>query len=332
MDMHPFARFIAILGRGRTRSRSLTVAEAEEAMAMILDGAVLPEQLGAFLMLLRVKEETPEEIAGFVRAVRARLSLPTPAPAADLDWPSYAGKKRQAPWHLLAALLLARSGLRVFMHGAAGHTPGRLYTPEVLAALGWPLARSFDEAARHLAAHNFAWLPLDAFCPRLDALFGYKPILGLRSPVHTLARLVNPLAAPATLQAVFHPGYLQIHLGAGAILGQRRLAAFRGEGGEAERRPNKPCEVWLLTDGERSVERWPALLPEPRQEAGEPLDPARLAAVWRGEADDYGEGAVIGTAALALRLVGRAGDMAAAEQLAAALWRERDRTLAPPQP
>ena len=56
---HPFARFIAILGRGRNLSRALTLEEAEEAMTMILEGHVLPEQLGAFLMLLRVKEESP---------------------------------------------------------------------------------------------------------------------------------------------------------------------------------------------------------------------------------------------------------------------------------
>ena len=45
---HPFARFIQILGRGKTLSRSLTIEEAEEAMAMILAGDVLPEQLAPF--------------------------------------------------------------------------------------------------------------------------------------------------------------------------------------------------------------------------------------------------------------------------------------------
>ena len=79
-EPHPFARFINILGRGKTLTRSLTIDEAERAMAMVLAGETLPEQLGAFLMLLRVKEESPEEIAGFVRAamdqLRDRLSGP----------------------------------------------------------------------------------------------------------------------------------------------------------------------------------------------------------------------------------------------------------------
>ena len=60
-------------------------------------------------MLLRVKEEGPAEIAGFVRAVRKTLPAPEPG-LVDVDWSSYAGKKRQLPWFLLAALCLAQSG------------------------------------------------------------------------------------------------------------------------------------------------------------------------------------------------------------------------------
>ncbi len=108
---HPFAQFVRILGRGKTNSRSLTEDEAERAMAMIMRDQVLPAQLGAFLMLLRMKEETAEEIAGFVRAARATFAVPEAAVAVDLDWSSYAGKRRQLPWFLLAAIVLV--GLRV---------------------------------------------------------------------------------------------------------------------------------------------------------------------------------------------------------------------------
>src|SRR5262245_36454512 len=240
---HPFARFVQILGRGKTRSRSLTAGEAQEAMSMILAGEVLPEQLGAFLMLLRVKEESPGEIAGFVRAARARMVLPAPLPKVSLDWPSYAGKRRQLPWFLLAALLLARNGFSVFMHGIDGHTAGRLYTGEVLARLAIPEAKSFEEAALHLARGNIAYLALSDLSPKLAELFGLRPIFGLRSPVHTLSRMLNPMDAPVTLQGIFHPGYMAIHQKAALLLNQPHMAVFRGEGGEGERRPNKPCEV-----------------------------------------------------------------------------------------
>ena len=323
-EPHPFARFVAVLGRGKSLTRALTLAEAEEAMAMILAGRARPEQIGAFLMLLRIKEETGDEIAGFVRAVRA--TLPEPAIRADLDWPSYAGKRRRLPWFLLAALTLADAGWRVAMHGLEGHTVGRLYAREAIARLGLPIGGGFDEAAVHLQARNFVYLPLEAFCPRLAELFALRAILGLRSPVHTLARLVNPFGAPASIQAVFHPGYMAIHRDAALRLGDARMTVFRGEGGEAERRPNKPCETLAVADGATAEARWPPLIADPRAGPDETLELDRLAALWRGEAeDDYATAAIVGTLAIALATLGVERDPASAERRAEALWRARDR-------
>ena len=89
---HPFASFVRILGKGQKGSRGLTQEEAYTAMGMMLDGKVEDTQLGAFLMLLRFKEETAEELAGFTQAVRERVTAP--AIAVDIDWPAYAGKRR----------------------------------------------------------------------------------------------------------------------------------------------------------------------------------------------------------------------------------------------
>jgi anthranilate phosphoribosyltransferase len=324
---HPFARFTQILGRGKTLTRSLTEEEAEEAMGMILDGNVLPEQLGAFLMLLRVKEESPEEIAGFVRGARKKMALPSPLPNADIDWSSYAGKRRQLPWFILAALLMARNGWRIFMHGTEGHTPGRVYTRETLVQLGLPVAASFEEAAAHLNQHNFAYLPLEFLSPKLEEMIGLRPILGLRSPVHTLSRMLNPFGAPCILQGIFHPGYMDIHQKAALLLKQPHMAVFRGEGGEIERRPNKPCDVKTVHDGVLGEERWPAIFSEARQAPEEDMDIDRLTALWNGEiADQYGVAAVTGTVAIALRTVGRAADIEEAQRLADDMWNDRDRS------
>ncbi len=249
-DPHPFARFINVLGRGKTLTRSLTVEEAEEAMAMILDGGTLPEQLGAFLMLLRVKEESPEEIAGFVRAVRSRLR----PPAGDALASTSTGRPTQARGGNCRGSSLRRwSSLRA---GGASSCTGRRRTrkgasiPETaLQALGLPVAKNLEEAAEAMARDNFAYLPIDALCPPIADMLDLRPILGLRSPVHTFARMLNPFAAPAMLQGVFHPGYMRLHRDAGLILGQPRLSVFRGEGGEIERRPGKPCDVMLAIDG-----------------------------------------------------------------------------------
>lgn len=324
-EPHPFARFVNILGRGKSLTRALTQDEARAAMGMILDGEVLPEQLGAFLMLLRIKEETGAEIAGFVEAARARFHRPDDAPPVDLDWPSYAGKSRQSPWYILAALALADEGVRVLMHGLSGHGAGRVYSTDALASLGVPLARDGQEAAAQLARSNFAWLPLEAINAMLADMMGLRPVLGLRSCVHTLARALDPFGATASLIGIFHPGYMDIHRDAALALDAGRALIFRGDGGEGERRPNKPCEIYLAADGACETARWPAMMKDSTQAAEGAIDLGRLGALWRGESvDDYGEGAVIGTIALALKATGREQDVDQAQNRAQDIWRARD--------
>lgn len=329
---HPFAPFVRILGKGKTSSRSLTLDEARQAMAMILDGEVEDVQLGAFLMLLRVKEESPEELAGFVlasrqwlqaRRDRALADAGLALPAADLDWSSYAGKRKHYPWFLLAVELLRRHGVRVFMHGAGGHTINRLYTESVLPELGLPVCTNWPAAAATLDSHGFAYLALDHLCPPLGDIIGLRNILGLRSPVHTLARLLNPLDAPHVMQAIFHPAYRDSHQQAASLLGYGNSCVIKGEGGEIERNPDGLCLAQQIVDGTLASEEWPALFPL-RHAPEEAFDLGHFLAVWRGEAShEYGEMAVIGTLALALRVLQRAGSQADALALAGDWWRTR---------
>ncbi len=327
MKPHPFAPYVAILGRGKTKQRHLTFEEAHASMGMILDGEVLPEQVGAFLMLLRLKEEAPEEIAGFAQATRDRLDLPAQMPQVDLDWSTYAGKRIQLPWFMLSVMALVGAGTRVVMHGTEGHTPGRLYTREVVEMLGLPIAGTLTEAAEQVDATGFTYIPLEVMNPVLRNMIELRPILGLRSPVHSFTRMINPFNAPTLLQGIFHRGFMDIHAGAARILKQPRAAVFRGEGGEIERRPNKPTQVWMTEgDGEPLVETWPQMLDDAHAPADEVMDPTRLVHVWTGaESDAYGEASVVGTLAVALRTMGRAGSMDEAETMARDMWNARDR-------
>ena len=326
---HPFAPFIRILGKGPRTARHLSRDEAREAGRLIFADAVEPVQLGAFLCLLRLRGETPEELAGLAEAARASLLKPANPPQVALDWPSYAGKRDRLPWFLLAALLLARDGHAVLLHGEDSHTPGRISTAPALRSLGVPPAGSLEEAAERLRAGNIAFLPLAALSPHLHAILGLKPLLGLRNPFHSVARALNPLSASAQIVGVAHPAYRTLHRDAGALLGQPRMAVLKGDGGEAERRPAKPCPVAMLADGVASEETWAPLSSgaTPEGEA-EPREIGALAALWRGSIASPGaEAAVAGTAAIALKLLGRAATMEEAEDVALRLWRQRDRRL-----
>jgi len=293
-------------------------------MQMILAGEVLPIQLGAFLMLMRIKEETCEELAGFVQAARESLALETQVHV-DLDWSSYAGKRRHLPWFLLSTFLLAENGIKVFMHGAGGHTQGRVYTENVLQALGVNPARSLSEAGQQLQASNFSYVSLEHICQPLYDMINLRPVMGLRSPVHTLVRLLNPFQASHSIQGIFHPSYRQVHQKAALLLGERNMAVLKGEGGETERNPDVECLVQSVCNGELIDELWPALFARRHMKA-DALNPEELAAVWRGERDDeFAEVTVIGTAAVALKLLGRADSQEQAQSLAQAYWAGRNR-------
>jgi len=331
MKLHPFSKFVAILGRGKTKQRALTFDEARESMAMILRGEAEPEQIGAFLMLLRLKEEAPSEIAGFTQGTRDVLDLPDAMPEVDLDWPSYAGKRRQLPWFLLSAFLLAQNDVRVMMHGASEHTPGRVYTDDVLRFLGFPIAASLAEAADNIRLRNFGYTSLKVLSPKLDELMNLKPLLGLRSPVNSFSRMINPFDAPTQVVGIFHRGFMDIHTGAAALMGEPVCSVFRGEGGEVERRPNKPTQVGSTINGsEMQTETWPQLLPEGHQPPDEDMDISGLVALWQGQLEsDYAVASVTGTLAIVLKSLGKAETIGAAQALAEQMWAERDRDFLP---
>lgn len=320
---HPFAPFVRILGKGKQGSRSLTQEEAREAMQMILAKQVEPEQLGAFLMLLRVKEESPEELAGFVEAVRQQCDAPADLPV-DLDWSTYAGKKRQLPWFILSALALAGSGVRVFMHGAKGHTPDRFYTEDCLKQFGIGACSDWQGVATELDNTHFAFMSIDTLSPEMARIINLRPVLGLRSPVHTLCRLINPLLAPHAVDGVFHPAYAPMHQKTAQLLGTANGLTIKGDGGEAEIKPDSECELQWTRGDQYSAEQWPRYFP--RRLVKQDLNTADLLSLWRGEIEhEYGTGAVISTLAVVLKLLNRADNSVDCFALAEQIWLGRDR-------
>jgi anthranilate phosphoribosyltransferase len=311
--MSALAPFVQTVARGPGRARPLTQDEAAEAMRLILSGAADPHAVGALLMVLRYRGEVAEEIAGFARGLRAALPA---MPRVDLDWPSYAaGRSRGLPWFLLSARLVAQAGARVLLHG-----PGQAE------GAGIATARGPDDAARLLDRDGIAFLPLAALSPAARDLLALRDVLGLRSCVNTVLRVMNPAGASAAVQGVFHPPYRALQQGAGALLGQPQLAILKGGGGEFERHPGKDAVLVGLMGGQPVETAAPALIDDTRRLTEGPSDPAVLAALWCGTWDDaFARAMVTGTAALALLTLGRARDAAGAQAMAEALWAARPR-------
>lgn len=309
-----FAGYVATLGRGPGRSRALTREEAADAMAMLLAGQADRLQVGALLMLLRYRGEDPCEIAGLVEGAQPVTDIA--GAQADLDWPSYgAGRTRGVPWFLLAALALAASGLRVLMHGSNEFSGGTT-VEQALAQLGVPPASAAADARLRLQRERFAYLPVRVLSPEFAELLGLRRLLGLRSPINTVARLLNPARAPAGVDGVFHPPYIETHLAVAQRLGRERLLVLKGGGGEAERNPRKPVAVHLWSAASGREERiLPAL-----ETAEDPVEPD-LPALWRGQIRSPAtEARIIATIALALIALDRGGDEEAAQ-----IWTARPR-------
>ncbi len=296
-DTHSFAVYVRTLGRGPGRSRSLTRDEAFDALRQILAGEALPEQVGAFLMLLRYRGEDPDEMAGLVDA--ARTELPAwDVGRVDLDWPSYAdGRTRGAAHFLHAAKLIAARGTRVLLHGLPGG-PGREAIAEGLAETNIPITETEAETRAALEAGGIAFVPTTIIAPGLARLLSLRGVLGLRSPMNTVARLLNPFAAAAGVDGVFHPPYIHLHLEASKRLNRPRLAVLKGGGGEAERRPEKPITVHLLR--------------------GQTVEELLFPALCGADADDgtKGSATVQATLALAFLALGEAETVASAEEKA----------------
>lgn len=321
---HPFARYVRILGRGKRSSRSFTEEEAYEAMKMILSNEVEDAQIGAFLLLIRVREETTEELVGFTRATREHIANTLPTINADIDWPSYAGKHKQLNWYILAALALADFGIPVFMHGANEHTPNRLYSDTVLHELGIIPCTTTESAQASLEKNNFAYMELKEFCSPLDRLIAMRSLLGVRSPIHTLVRLANPSNSPHLLTSIFHPSYRASHQEAAQQLGYQSMAVFKGEGGEVERKPDARCLVQTVQNNSLCDQEWePLVSARASNETDFKID--KLRRVWRGtEKSHYGEAAIIATLAVVVLLMNKASSQHESLALAARIWEGRN--------
>jgi anthranilate phosphoribosyltransferase len=105
------------IGRGKEGARSLDRTQAADLMGQVLDGTVTDLEVGAFCLAMRIKGETPEEMAGFLDAAHTRIQT---LPATDVPTvvlPSYNGARKLPVLTPLLALLLAREGLAVLVHG-----------------------------------------------------------------------------------------------------------------------------------------------------------------------------------------------------------------------
>ena len=241
--------YIKEIGRGRDGARSLDRAQAADLMGQILDAQVTDLEIGAFCLAMRIKGETPDEMAGFLDAVHARLHrLEGPADKWTVVLPSYNGARRLPLMTPLLAQLLAREGLAVVVHGSATEST-RVTSEQVFEAMGIKAL----SAPRSVKAGEAVFVPTEVLSPGLKRLLDVRRVVGLRNPAHSLVKLMNPVVGKTLLVSSYtHPEYALSMAATFELTGERALL-LRGTEGEAvaDARRCPPMEAFV--NGQRTA-------------------------------------------------------------------------------
>lgn len=247
------ANYIREIGRGKDGARALTRAQAHEAMSLVLDGRVTDLELGAFVMAMRIKGETVDELQGFVDAARERcLALRAHRPFVLLA--SYNGARRLPNLTPLLALLLAQEDVPVLVHGPA-HDPVRVTTADVFRDLGLPLARDAADVQTAWSRREPAFVRSDVLCAPLARLLDVRWVVGLRSSGHTVAKLLDPPADAPSLRVVSHthPEYAALNADYARVT-RADAMLLRGTEGEPFADPRRQPRLDVRLGGEVSAE------------------------------------------------------------------------------
>lgn len=241
------------IGRGKEGARSLDAARAHALMSAVLDGRVSDLELGAFVMAMRIKGETEDELRGFLRAVHERC-LPLAPQRPTVVLPSYNGSRKLPNLTALLALLLAQDDIQVLVHGPA-HDPARVTTAEIFQVLGLPVARDAEDIAHAWRRREPVFVTTEVLCPPLARLLAVRWTVGLRNSGHTVAKLLDPCQGEQSLRVVnyTHPEYGQSlssflrASGANAML-------LRGTEGEPVADPRRLPRVDVFVAGQPRAE------------------------------------------------------------------------------
>ncbi|MDR1947481.1 MAG: anthranilate phosphoribosyltransferase [Desulfovibrio sp.] len=233
------------------RRENLPSSMARAAFARLMDGEMTPAQAGAFLIGLRAKGETPEEMGEAVDAVLARaVSVDFPDDVQILDVVGTGGDGRFSfNCSSGTALILAALGHKIVKHGNRS-VSSRCGSADVLEGLGFDLNPEPGEMQKHLAEDGFVFLFAPRFHPAFRHIMPIRRELGVRTLFNIMGPLVNPARPRRCFLGVADRGLLPLVAHTLARMEGRRGAVVHGAGGYDELTTLGPADVAYVADGE----------------------------------------------------------------------------------
>ncbi|MGC1175469.1 DNA-binding protein YbiB [Polaromonas sp.] len=244
----PIAQYIKVIGRGKDGAKPITREQACDLFGQVLDGTVTDLEIGGFCLAMRIKGETPEEMAGFLDATYQRMQRFPASAKPVVVLPSYNGARKLPVLTPLLALLLARHGLPVLVHGTATES-SRIFASEVLSALDIHALT----AIRTIADGEVVFAATELLCPGLKRLLDVRRAVGLRNPAHSLVKIMNPCLGKALVVSSYtHPEYA-ISMGKTFELIGANALLLRGTEGEVVADARRTPQMEAFIAGKRSL-------------------------------------------------------------------------------
>jgi anthranilate phosphoribosyltransferase len=229
--------------------QDLSEAQAAEVLAEIMRGEVSQTQIAGFLIALRTKGETVQELAGLARTMRA-LAAHVPTARADLlDTAGTGGGRRTFNVSTTAALIAAGAGCAVAKHGNRSAT-GPSGSADLLEALGARIDLDPAGVARCIEEAGFGFMFAPAHHQATRFVVPVRSELAVRTIFNMLGPLTNPAGATRQLIGVSDPAFLETVAGALALLGAERALVVSSEDGLDEVSSSAPTAVVEVDGGE----------------------------------------------------------------------------------
>ena len=232
-----------------TAGSDLTMAEARDVMMEIMEGQATPAQIGAFLVALRMKGETTDEIAGCAQAMRENAIAVKPKRDALVDTCGTGGDG-SGTFNIstTVAFIAAGAGIAVAKHGNRS-VSSRCGSADLLQALGVNVQVSAEQAARCIDEVGIGFLFAPAFHPAMKHALPPRQEIGLRTIFNVLGPLCNPAGTTRQLVGVYDPDLTETLAEVLLALGSEHAFVVHGADGLDELSVTGPNRVSHLRDG-----------------------------------------------------------------------------------
>jgi anthranilate phosphoribosyltransferase len=258
------SHYIKEIGRGKDGARSLTREQATDLFGLVLDGAVSDLEIGAFCLAMRIKGETCAELMGFIDAAETRIDRDALQAAsngaserATVVIPSYNGARKLPLLTPLLALLLAREGLQVLVHGMDEGLKAVSGVQRVTSADIFSALYAFKNPALLSLRERVRYVSIAQLSPALKQLLDVRKIVGLRNSAHSVVKLINPYRHSTNVSSVLvssytHPEYA-VSMSEALVGLQATALLLRGTEGEAVADPRRVPVMLGLRGGQDVV-------------------------------------------------------------------------------